>query len=89
MTKQAVNYLLGQLEQLGYLVRKDDDEDHRSERIKLAPRGHGVMKTIRAIVSEVESGWEHELGRESFTQLPNLLRQLTVLTGADPKTPAT
>lgn len=89
MTKQALNYLLGQLEQLGYLVREHDDEDHRSKRIKLTSRGRRTMKAIRSIVSEVEAEWELELGHESFTQLRRLLRQLTAVTGAASKTPPT
>ena len=40
MTKQALNYLLGQLEQLGYLTRETDSNDQRSKRIRLTPRGH-------------------------------------------------
>src|SRR5215472_18872225 len=32
MSKQALNYLLGQLEQLGYLTRESDDSDQRSKR---------------------------------------------------------
>ena len=30
-TKQAMNYLLGQLQQLGYLSRDDDPDDQRSK----------------------------------------------------------
>lgn len=82
-SKQALNYLLGQLEQLGYLVREDDGEDLRSKRIKLTRRGHRAMKAIRAIVSEVEAEWEHELGHESFGQLRSLLQQLTNVIAAD------
>src|SRR3954452_13724376 len=37
MSKQAVNYLLGQLERLGYLERVGDPDDQRSKRI---PRPH-------------------------------------------------
>src|ERR1700745_1899648 len=32
MSKQALNYLLGQLEQLGYLTREIDEGDQRSKR---------------------------------------------------------
>src|SRR5438477_8248956 len=40
MTKQAANYLLGQLEGLGYLKRQPDDGgDGRSKRIALTDRG--------------------------------------------------
>ena len=54
MTKQALNYLLGQLEQLGYLTRETDSNDQRSKRIRLTPRGHAATKAIYEIVQEVE-----------------------------------
>ena len=57
MTKQALNYLLGQLEQLGYLTRQEDNADQRSKRIHLTPRGHAAIKAIREIVLEVEAEW--------------------------------
>src|SRR4051812_17129609 len=43
MTKQALNYLLGQLEQLGYLSRRGDTDDQRSKRVHLTPRGHAAV----------------------------------------------
>ena len=76
MTKQALNYLLGQLEQLGYLTRRGDDSDQRSKRIHLTPRGHAAIKAIREIVVEVESEWEQRLGPDKFTQLRALLVEL-------------
>src|SRR6478672_10456268 len=39
MSKQAVNYLLGALERLGYLERRPDPEDQRSRRIHVTERG--------------------------------------------------
>ena len=38
MSKQAVNYQLGRLERLGYLVREPDPGDQRSKRIVLTER---------------------------------------------------
>ena len=35
MSKQALNYLLGQLEETGYLERVDDPDDRRSKRIRM------------------------------------------------------
>ena len=49
MSKQALNYLLGQLEQLGYLTREADDTDQRSKRIRLTPRGRTAGMAIREI----------------------------------------
>src|SRR5437763_15521182 len=41
-TKQAMNYLLGQLEQLGYVERVDDPDDQRSKRVQLTKRGEAL-----------------------------------------------
>ena len=76
MSKQALNYLLGQLEQLGYLTREPDHDDQRSKRIRLTRRGHAATKAIREIVREVETEWEQQLGPRKFAQLRGLLTQL-------------
>src|SRR5215216_3538887 len=79
MTKQALNYLLGQLERLGYLTRRGDDSDQRSKRIHVTPRGHAAIKAIREIVLEVEAEWERQLGPRQFAQLRDLLVQLQAI----------
>jgi DNA-binding MarR family transcriptional regulator len=76
MTKQALNYLLGQLERLGYLTRHGDDGDQRSKRIHVTPRGHAAIEAIREIVQEVEADWQRQLGPRKFAQLRDLLVQL-------------
>ncbi len=80
MSKQALNYLLGQMEDLGYLTRQDDDSDQRSKRIHLTPRGQAATRAIREIVGEVEAEWQHQLGPRNFAQLRNLLTQLHATT---------
>jgi DNA-binding MarR family transcriptional regulator len=79
MTKQALNYLLGQLEQLGYLTREEDDSDQRSKRIHLTPKGQGAIKAIREIVQEVEIEWQQQLGARKFAQLRDLLARLNAI----------
>jgi DNA-binding MarR family transcriptional regulator len=76
MTKQALNYLLGQLQQLGYLTREADDDDRRSKRIRLTRKGRAAIKAIRQVVQEVEDDWEQQLGAREFAQLRALLTQL-------------
>jgi DNA-binding MarR family transcriptional regulator len=76
MTKQATNYLLGQLEETGYLVRTDDPDDRRSKRIHLTERGAAVRRTMRTTVSTIESELEAELGPAHFAQLRGLLVEL-------------
>jgi DNA-binding MarR family transcriptional regulator len=84
MSKQALNYLLGQLEQLGYLTRGIDECDQRSKRIHATPRGLAAVRAIREIVQEVEAEWEQQLGSRNFSQLRDLLAQLYAITTAAP-----
>jgi DNA-binding MarR family transcriptional regulator len=83
MSKQALNYLLGQLERLGYLQRLDDPRDQRFKRIALTDRGRRVSLAMRDIVREVESDWERQLGPERFAQLRLLLTDLNHHVAAD------
>lgn len=83
MTKQALNYLLGQLEQLGYLTREADSSDQRSKRIRLTPRGRAATKAIYEIVQDVETEWEQQLGPRKFAQLRGLLTQLHAIVTTD------
>ncbi len=84
MTKQALNYLLGQLEQLGYLTREADSSDQRSKRIRLTARGHAATQAIYEIVQEVEGDWQKQLGPRKFGQLRSLLAELyTIATITD------
>jgi DNA-binding MarR family transcriptional regulator len=76
MTKQAINYLLGQMQQLGYLTRDDDPADQRFKRVRLTKRGHAAARAIRDIVAEIEAELEHELGPAQLDQLRQLLIQL-------------
>ena len=80
MTKQALNYLLGQLEQLGYLTRETDLNDQRFKRVRLTPKGHAASRAIYEIVQEVETDWEQQLGPRKFRQLRHLLTQLNAIT---------
>jgi DNA-binding MarR family transcriptional regulator len=76
ISKQALNYLLGELERLGYLERRGDPDDLRSKRIALQPRGIAAVGVIREAVGEVEAAWAQQLGAERFDELRNLLLEL-------------
>jgi len=89
MTRQATGYLLGQLEQLGYLTRDEDPGDQRSKRIRLTERGYAAAQTIRHTVAQIESELAAELGPKPFTQLRELLVKLnatTTVRGPIPRT---
>ncbi len=76
ISKQALNYLLDELERLDYLERRPDPNDLRSKRVALTPRGTSAIGVIREAVGEVETAWAEQLGPERFTQLRALLLDL-------------
>jgi DNA-binding MarR family transcriptional regulator len=76
ISKQALNYLLGELERLGYLERRPDPDDLRSKRIVLTPRGTSAILVIREAVAEMETAWSERLGPKRFAQLRRLLVEL-------------
>ena len=76
ISKQALNYLLGELERLGYLERRPDPDDLRSKRIALTSRGIAAVGAIREAVADVEIAWAERLGPERFAALRELLLEL-------------
>ena len=76
ISKQALNYLLRELERLGYLRREPHPDDLRSKRIVLTGRGIAAVGVIRDAVAEMEAAWERQLGPERFAQLRDLLLEL-------------
>jgi DNA-binding MarR family transcriptional regulator len=75
MTKQAMNYLLGQLEARGYIERRLEDGSSR-RLVFLTGRGWQVRETILSVVAEVEAEWVAVLGRKRFAEFMSTLRQL-------------
>jgi DNA-binding MarR family transcriptional regulator len=80
ISKQALNYLLGELEQLGYLDRRPDPHDQRGKRIVVTQRGKRAIHVIRNAVTEMEDAWARQLGPKRFAQLRNLLQELNQAT---------
>ena len=83
MTKQALNYLLGQLETRGYLERRSDPDDLRSKRVYVTDRGLATREVIRDAVREVEAEWAAELGAGDLEQLRALLTRLAAVVQND------
>ncbi len=86
MSKQAMNYLLGQLEALGYIERVVDPEDVRSRRVYATERGMSTVRTIRGAVTELERDWESRLGEDDWRELKRILRRLNEHVGDDVNT---
>jgi DNA-binding MarR family transcriptional regulator len=80
ISKQALNYLLGELVRLGYIERRPDPDDLRSKRVALTPRGTSAISVIRNAVGTLETEWAELLGPERFAELRGLLLDLNELT---------
>ena len=76
ISKQALNYLLGELERLEYVERRPDPSDRRSKRVAVTPRGASAIGVIREAVAEMETAWARQLGPDRFDQLRGLLLEL-------------
>ncbi len=73
MSKQAMNRILGSLEELGYLVRSDDPHKGRARIVKFTRRGHAAYAKAIEVLHQIEREWRAELGPRDFTNLKQLL----------------
>ncbi|WP_413195006.1 MarR family winged helix-turn-helix transcriptional regulator [Pararobbsia alpina] len=76
MSKQAMNYLLQQLEELGYLQRVSTDESP-ARLVSLTEKGWKVAELQRATVHEIEREWEQLIGSERFKTFYAVLKELS------------
>jgi DNA-binding MarR family transcriptional regulator len=79
MSKQALNYMLGELERTGYLERRPDPDDLRARRIALTSRGHEIILMIRKAVRATERQWADALGGDRVEELRSLLVEIHAL----------
>jgi len=73
MSKQAMNRLLGSLEDLGYIVRSDARDEGRARIVRFTKRGHAAYAKALEVLRDVEREWNAELGPKDFAQLKELL----------------
>jgi len=68
-SKQAMNHLLHQLEEAGYLVREDSAHDRRMRVVRLTDRGRAAARTIEETVHKIEAEWANLLGETAYAGL--------------------
>ncbi len=76
ISKQAMNQLLGSLEDVGYLTRSDAPDEGRARVVRLTKRGRAAYAKIHDILRTIEGEWSAELGPKHFVQLKGLLLRL-------------
>ena len=76
MTKQAMNYLLLQLEELGY-VQRVPVEGAAARLVSLTEKGWRVAEIQRATVHLIEREWERKVGARRFQTFYAVLSELS------------
>ena len=75
-SKQAMNRLLGSLEDFGYLVRNYAPDEGRARVVRFTKRGHAAYAKVHDILREIEREWSVELGPKDFAHLKALLARV-------------
>jgi len=75
MSKQALNYLLGELETMGYVERRSNRGSPR-RLVFLTERGVKAVDAHRSAVRDVEAEWAKKVGSAAFREFKTVLRQL-------------
>jgi DNA-binding MarR family transcriptional regulator len=83
VTKQALNYLLRDLERMGYIELVPDPRDRRARLIRLTERGRSAVPVVRGAVAEAQREWAARLGEERFAELIELLVELNEVVAAE------
>jgi len=78
MTKQAMNYLLGDLEDRGYIERRSE-KGRRAVLIYLTRRGWRFFETQWAAMKQLEDEWAAIIGKKRFDEFLGTLRRLSTL----------
>ena len=81
MSRQAITYLIRDLEGKGYLELRPDPSDKRASLVHPTQRGEAAIRAIRAAVRRVEQEWERQLGRSRFAQFRGTLLTIVASLG--------
>ena len=76
MSRQATNYLVGQMEGLGYFERRIGPNGDR-RLVYLTERGSRVADVIYASLRELQAQWADEVGQDHFEAFMEVLRLLS------------
>jgi DNA-binding MarR family transcriptional regulator len=75
-SKQAMNHLLHQLEEGGYITRESHPDDRRTRVVRLTERGWAALAVIGETTTRLERHWADALGPELYAGLAHALLRL-------------
>ena len=75
ISKQALNHVLGQLEQLGYLERCAAPAS-RQTTLRYTERGWRVLDITVMTMQRLETDWQDRIGKRRFAEFKTTLKEL-------------
>jgi DNA-binding MarR family transcriptional regulator len=76
LTRQALTQIVDDLEQLGYVTRRDDPVDRRAKLVGYTERGRDAFRASRGIIADLERDVRRRLGPERYEHLRDALALL-------------
>jgi DNA-binding MarR family transcriptional regulator len=77
MTKQAMRYIVNQLEVAGYVERMPDPTDGRAKIIRLTERGWAARRVADEIIASLEEECVRSLGEDRMRQFKGLMKDVS------------
>lgn len=74
--KATIVALTLRLEKEGYVTRQQAKEDRRRHELYITPAGKKTLKTLRADLEKLESGFRDKFTANEYTQLISLLERI-------------
>ena len=78
MTKQSMSALVYQLEEYGYLKRKNDPLDARAVLFILTEKGQTLKNNAQQLNYQFEKKWEKKLGASRYQNFRQMLKDLSM-----------
>jgi DNA-binding MarR family transcriptional regulator len=76
LTKQAMSQIVAEIEQQGYVMKKDDPSDGRARKIKLTAKGKKLVQDSMESYGELEAEYEALIGREKLDLFQEIAAEL-------------
>jgi DNA-binding MarR family transcriptional regulator len=83
LSKQALNPLLNELEELGYLKRQAGSGDRRHRVLELTPRGLAFAAEMKSVLEGMEEDIVLRIGSRRFDQTRRAIIEMTDLFAAE------
>ncbi len=81
LSKQAVNDVLREFEEKGYIRLERDRDDRRAKRIVVTDRGRSLANAASQLSRDVGRRWAERVGEERYATFEAVLREIAVSAG--------